>query len=146
LAGYRDRCARNSVRGSPQVPYVLRAGGRARPRLYATTCGDLPDGHSPQQNGAVVTVYTPRGALGHSIGWQNVDRGRLVGWLSPHPKPGDEFHSPMASGKTGVYEITKVDPCWDPPDMFFADVKWRGYAEDLSAAAATASAPQERKP
>lgn len=78
-----------------------------------------------------MTIYHPRGGWGNTIRWW-VPGTQLTGHLTPLPQVGDEFHSPMESGRTGVYVITTVRPCWNPSDQFFATVEWRGYADDLS--------------
>lgn len=66
-------------------------------------------------------------------GWGNTikifdwDERQLVGWLTPMPNEGDEVRIKMESGKVARFEITKMEPCGDPVDMFFADVKDVGY-------------------
>lgn len=62
------------------------------------------------------------------ISWQNYDRRRVVGHCG-RPKVGDVFTSKMVSGKIGVFEVTKVDWCSDPSNMYFCDVKDVGYWE-----------------
>ncbi len=67
--------------------------------------------------------------------------GCHVEWLTDHekvwghhptiPSVGDRIHSPMQSGRTGVYEVTAVERCRDPDDMFFADVTPLGYLDEL---------------
>lgn len=60
------------------------------------------------------------------ITWFDYDKRRVVGH-DGRPKAGDVFTSKMQSGKIGVFEITKVDWCHDPSNMYFADVKDVGY-------------------
>lgn len=47
---------------------------------------------------------------------------RLYGHLTPLPVKGDIFRTKMQSGKTAEFIFKEVKPCFDPPDMFFADV------------------------
>ena len=42
---------------------------------------------------------------------------------------GDVILAAMQSGKVGRFLVTKVDPCRDPADMFFATVKDDGYLD-----------------
>lgn len=54
---------------------------------------------------------------------------RVYGWQSQTPRVGDRLHANMTSGRIGVYAFTKVEHQRDPPDMFFADVKFIGYED-----------------
>jgi len=54
------------------------------------------------------------------------------GHLNPLPRIADQITFEMQSGRIGVYKFTDVKPCGDPPDMFFADVKWLGYVDEIS--------------
>lgn len=56
---------------------------------------------------------------------------RVHGWKNPLPVKGDLLLIPMESGKTIVGRFIKIEPCGDPPDMFFADVKLLGYEEEI---------------
>ena len=56
-------------------------------------------------------------------------RRRIAGWLSPLPEKGDVFLSGMTSGMTGEFVAEAIKPCGDPPDMFFASVRFRGYCQ-----------------
>lgn len=66
--------------------------------------------------------------VGPSIFWHDYDRRRICGHVG-RPKPGDVVTTKMQSGKIGVFEITKVNWCGDPQNMYFADVKDVGYWE-----------------
>lgn len=54
---------------------------------------------------------------------------KIVGWMKPLPKIGDEIRSKMRSGKIARFEIVKIKVEQDPPDMFFATVKDIGYMQ-----------------
>jgi hypothetical protein len=56
--------------------------------------------------------------------------GTVAGHLTPLPRAGDEFHSEMSSGKTGIFVVKSVRYCVDPHDMFFAEVWMTGYRHD----------------
>ncbi|UAW08330.1 hypothetical protein SEA_WHITNEY_83 [Gordonia phage Whitney] len=56
--------------------------------------------------------------------------GQLVGWLSPRPRVGDVFLCAMKSGKTAQLEVFGMKTYADPPDMFYAEVKFVGYLEE----------------
>lgn len=64
-----------------------------------------------------------------SIYWQDYDRRRIVGHIG-RPRPGDVVTCKMQSKKIAVFEITKVEWCGDPSNMYFADVKDVGYWEN----------------
>lgn len=64
---------------------------------------------------------------GDRIDWFNFDTRRIEGHLSIIPEVGDHIISRMGSGKNAVFEIIKVDRCYDPRDQFFATVKDIGY-------------------
>lgn len=73
-------------------------------------------------------TYALRGDTmwGDSITWTNGapdgHEGHVHGWVSPLPRSGDRLLVKMASGKWGAWLFTKVEPCENPKDMFFADV------------------------
>jgi len=77
------------------------------------------------------TWYKMGGIWGDRIEWMHEMKddgtGRIVGWKTPAPEPGDFIICPMRSGKTGQFRLMKIERCNDPRDMFFADVKWAGY-------------------
>lgn len=75
-------------------------------------------------------VYKIGGGWGSSINWSGESNTRVHGWKTPRPHAGDRLHADMQSGRTGVYIFTKVDPCRDPEDMFFADVEFSHYLEE----------------
>lgn len=83
------------------------------------------------------TAYEPReytvgGHWGNAISWVNPERFntpydydtefRVVGWKTPKPKVGDALKGEF-TGSWVWFEFTEVNPCYDPPDMFFAIVK-----------------------
>ena len=70
---------------------------------------------------------------GNSIGWMNWETRRLHGHTTPLPKEADELLAEMTSGKTGRFRFVKVEPCYDPSDMWFATVEDMGYADDANA-------------
>ena len=75
-----------------------------------------------------------RNGWGDSIGWMNWETRRLHGHTTPLPKEGDELLAEMQSGKTGRFRFAKVEPCYDPSDMWFATVEDMGYADDANGA------------
>jgi hypothetical protein len=58
--------------------------------------------------------------------WFDYDRRIIVGHFG-NPNPGDVFTCKMQSGKIGVFEVTKVNWCCDPKNMYFAYVVDVGY-------------------
>ena len=64
---------------------------------------------------------------GNGIDWFDFDTRRIGGHLTPLPEVGDQIIARMESGKNGLFEIIKVDPCYNPRDQFFATVKDIGY-------------------
>lgn len=62
---------------------------------------------------------------------RNDMRGRVTGWMSPKPSIHDILEFDMESGKTGRFRITSIKYTYDPPDMFFAEISFIGYAEEL---------------
>ncbi|KKM73988.1 hypothetical protein LCGC14_1404960 [marine sediment metagenome] len=67
---------------------------------------------------------------GNSIGWSKYPT-RIDGHLARKPKDGDYVTCAMESGRVGVFQVTSVEHCGDPADMFFADVKPIGYEDEL---------------
>jgi hypothetical protein len=68
---------------------------------------------------------------GHKIEWREPGK-TVVGWVDRRPRVGDEIHCPMNNGSLGRYRITSVDLVGDPPDMFFATVKFVGLTEEAT--------------
>ncbi len=64
--------------------------------------------------------------VNQSIYWLDWDRRIICGHIG-NPRIGDVITTKMESGRTGVFEITKVRWCNDPKNMYFADVKYIGY-------------------
>lgn len=75
------------------------------------------------------TVYTIGGGWGNSIQWSDTSTWRVHGWKYRIPEVGDELRAPMTSGKTCRFVFLRVDHCWDPPDMFFANVYPIAYTD-----------------
>ncbi|QLF83623.1 hypothetical protein SEA_REDWATTLEHOG_120 [Gordonia phage RedWattleHog] len=71
-------------------------------------------------------------------------KGRLCGWLTPRPRVGDLFTCDMKSGRVAVLRVTKMDTYVDPPDMFYADVVFDGYADQEEQKSRIASAEKPR--
>lgn len=68
------------------------------------------------------------GYWGNKIEWMTCDNDkevwRIVGWkpLNQYPKVGNIILAEMQRSWIW-FKITKIDPCRDPSDMFFADMK-----------------------
>jgi len=61
-------------------------------------------------------------------GWPQLGEVRcIVGHLPFEVKSGDEFHMEMLSGKIGRYRVLSSTREHDPPDMFWAQIKFVGY-------------------
>lgn len=61
---------------------------------------------------------------GSNLFWMDWEKRRLGGFaIANGPKVGDKLECVMKSGKTAVFEFTKVDWMMDPKDQFFATVK-----------------------
>lgn len=56
---------------------------------------------------------------------------KIVGWLTPLPEYNDEFRVPMKSGKLGRFRVNSVEQEIDPPDMFYATVRFVGYVGEV---------------
>lgn len=84
--------------------------------------------------------YEVKGGWGTAIEFEkdNAPEGkssrdrRVRGWQSRGPKVGDVLTAAMSSGRVGVYIFTAVKYVSDPNDMFFADVTYRGYEDELA--------------
>lgn len=66
-------------------------------------------------------------AWGNRMSWFDWDQRRLSGHTTPHPSVGDELLVDMQSGKVARFEFAKVEPCYNPHDMWFATLKDVGY-------------------
>jgi hypothetical protein len=66
---------------------------------------------------------------GDNIQWMKWEDRSIVGWTDPHPQPGDQIIFDMKSGRRAIFQIRSVDPCGDPPDMWFAKLNDIGYVE-----------------
>jgi len=82
---------------------------------------------SPKER-KIINLWEHKG-WGNSIYFFDWEKRKLVGWLTPIPQKGDEVRERMKSGKIARFEIIKVEPCYDPVDMFFVYVKDIGYME-----------------
>lgn len=89
----------------------------------------------------ISTKYPPRNAFeydiskhrswGNRISWDKKGES-IYGHLSRRPDAGDFLIQKENDGTTSVYQIISVKKEIDPPDMFFADVKFYGKKENLS--------------
>lgn len=66
-------------------------------------------------------VYPMGGGWGCHVEWLTDDE-KVWGHHPTIPQVGDHVHSSRTSGRTLVFEVTAVERCRDPEDMFFADV------------------------
>jgi len=48
------------------------------------------------------------------------------GHTTPRPKLGDTLETVMKSGRTALFEITDIELCFDPEDMWFAKTSIEG--------------------
>lgn len=85
--------------------------------------------------------YTMGGGWGLAINWWQPDKWpegkmpkatRVYGFQPRRPRRGDVLTVGMSSGRRGVFVFTDVELKSDPHDMFFADVEWRGYEDELT--------------
>jgi hypothetical protein len=76
-------------------------------------------------------LFKVGGGWGNSIEWTSFPSS-VHGWKTPLPVAGDVLAAPMESGKTLVLIFSKVRPCGDPADMFFADVEAVGYSDEIA--------------
>jgi len=92
------------------------------------------------KRGKEVRLFKMGGGWGDAINmwrWPKKlgDICKVEGHKNPKPIKGDLLLMPMESGKTLLTQFTKVEPCGDPPDMFFADIKEVDYVENMDEAA-----------
>lgn len=64
---------------------------------------------------------------GNRIGFLDWKSRRVSGHTTPHPNEGDELRAEMQSGEIARFRFGKIEPCGDPPDMWFATVTDIGY-------------------
>lgn len=69
-------------------------------------------------------------AIKFDVSWSNFDQRRVVGH-SYRPQVGDAMTCKMQSGRVAVFQITSVERCSDPHNMWFADVIDMGYEDEL---------------
>lgn len=77
----------------------------------------------------VIEIWKHNG-WGNSISWDDWQKRRLVGWLSPKPDIDDEIRGKLDSGKTGRFRVINVEHQQGVHDMFFCTVSDIGYLED----------------
>jgi hypothetical protein len=70
------------------------------------------------------TYDMSKSCYGHSIQWTNWPDMCIHGWMNPRPLRGDVVICKFQSGKILEFQITSVEYCNDPNDMFFAYVKY----------------------
>jgi hypothetical protein len=85
-------------------------------------------------------VYEFGGGWGDALTWDDFREGRCHGFKRRIPKIGDLAVAKMESGRKLVCKFTKVEPCGDPVDMFFANVEMVDYADTEAGKAALAAA------
>lgn len=78
--------------------------------------------------------YRIGGSWGDAINWFEREQFdgkhlffRIMGWKTPKPQVGDYLTDKMKSGKVGRFVFQTIEPCEDPPDMFFGDVAFLDY-------------------
>jgi hypothetical protein len=87
--------------------------------------------HPATDEGRMSKEYKMGGGWGNTIKWTDVSafdkpfnersRFRVVGWKPRKPRKGDTIKAEFE--KSWIwFQFLKVEPCGDPPDMFFADV------------------------
>lgn len=79
--------------------------------------------------GRVIDMTKTR-TWGHNVEWSDWEKGRVYGWLTPKPVPGDELRCNMQSGKILRARFDKMEDASGVDDMFFADMSLIGYLED----------------
>ncbi len=83
-----------------------------------------------------IAYWETGGGWANSIEWTEPNKS-VVGWKTPKPVKGDYLFSPMKSGRTGIFKFTNIKECYNPSDMFFADVEWIGYKGEIEIPPAT---------
>jgi len=76
-------------------------------------------------------VFPEANRWGHKIRAEQEDDGKLSvnGHISPPVSDGDTFMHSHQGGLVVVYELTDVENCNDPSDMFFASAVAIAYLE-----------------
>lgn len=69
---------------------------------------------------------------GNTIQFDSEDKTRINGHKTPMVENGDVFGQRMQSGRLAIFRIRNVKPCGDPRDMFFAEVDFMHYLEQVS--------------
>ncbi len=130
--GALDRMAKSDARPSPKLQAAIE---RVRQRLR----GVIETPHCER------TVYhmADHSSWGNTIQWfRNPGRdgvGQMVGWMGtfstpPQPEIGDRIVCAMQSGRDAVFEVANKEHVYHlggPHDMFYADVRFKGYADEL---------------
>lgn len=60
---------------------------------------------------------------------------RVAGWLTPLPRVGDFVLLPHEECHDTRYRFETVEPCGDPPDMFFANLSFAPRSSNRAAIA-----------
>lgn len=77
----------------------------------------------------VINVWEHNG-WGNSISWNDWDKRKLGGHLTPKPRVDDEIRDKLESGKIGRFRVRNVDYVASVHDMFWCNVSDVGYLED----------------
>ena len=85
-------------------------------------------------------VFRMGGGWGNAINWQDVDKGRVVGWKTPKPKVGDLVIINMEKGEPLVSRFLEIEHCEHVGDMFFGMVEiecfeWEDIEKERESAA-----------
>lgn len=91
------------------------------------------------KRGKEVRLYKMGGGWGSAINvcrWPKKlgDKYEVSGHKNPKPVKGDLLLIPMESGKTLLTMFVDTQPCNDPPDMFFAEIKKVDYVDNMDEA------------
>jgi hypothetical protein len=110
-------------------PYVAGFIGAYRRELAAARAARYLDRlRTTRRSSGPVRIIKPS----EHTGWGNSIRfsgDRWVGHMTPLPDVGDEIHERTVDGGIGRFIITRVEPCGDPRDMFFAYTVLKDYIE-----------------
>ena len=81
------------------------------------------------KEGKVIECFPCQETWGRKIHFLDDDDTRIFGWRTPLPEVGDELRFMTVKRAIARFRITKMEPCGNPRDMFFADVECLGYLE-----------------
>lgn len=68
-------------------------------------------------------VVKVNGGWGNKIEFTNFDKGEIYGFCAVTPKRDDLVELKKPDGTKFWFRFVSVGPCYDPPDMFFAEVE-----------------------